>query len=65
METEVTVKRWISYREAMEYTGLGRTTMTNLVTSGEVRAAKVGVRVLIDRDSLDSYLESRAYHVEA
>jgi len=63
METKVE-KRWISYPEAMEYTGLGRTLLTQLVTSGEVRAAKVGTRVLISRDGLDAYLERSSY-VEA
>lgn len=54
-------RRWFGYAEAIEYTGLGRTTLTALVTSGELRAAKVGKRVLISRDSLDSYLESQSY----
>lgn len=56
-----TERRWFRYAEAIEYTGLGRTTLTQLVTSGEVQAAKVGKRVLISRDSLDRYLESQSY----
>lgn len=56
-----TEKRWMGYRDAMDYTGLGRTLLTQLVTSGEVRAAKVGTRVLISRDALDEYLDSRSY----
>ena len=60
METK-TERRWFSYAEATEHTGLGRTTLTQLVTTGELRAAKVGKRVLISRDSLDSYLESQSY----
>ena len=61
METRATERCWFAYAEAAHYTGLGRTTLTQLVTSGEVRAAKVGKRVLISRDSLDSYLESHSY----
>ncbi len=60
METK-TERRWFGYAEAIEYTGLGRTTLTQLVMSGEVRASKIGKRVLISRESLDAYLESQNY----
>ena len=60
MENEIE-RRWFSYGDSIEYAGLGRTTLTKLVTSGELRAAKVGKRVLISRDSLDSYLENHSY----
>lgn len=54
-------RRWMGYPEAMRYTGLGRTMLTRLVTSGQVPAAKIGKRVLIDREGLDRYLESHDY----
>jgi excisionase family DNA binding protein len=61
MKTETVEKRWLSYREAMAHCGLGRTLITQLVTSGEIEAAKVGKRVLVSREGLESYLESRSY----
>lgn len=60
-EAKTEQRHWFGYPEAMEYTGLGRTLLTQLVTSGEVPAAKIGRRVLISRDGLDRYLESRSY----
>jgi len=45
----------------MEYTGLGRTLLTKLVTTGELPAARVGRRVLISREGLDRYLEGQSY----
>jgi excisionase family DNA binding protein len=61
MEAKSEERRWFSYSEAMGYTGLGRTLLTQLVTNGEVPAAKIGKRVLISRDGLDRYLESHSY----
>lgn len=61
MEGKTEERHWFNYSEAMEYTGLGRTLLTQLVTSGKVPAAKIGKRVLISRDGLDRYLESHSY----
>jgi len=61
MEAATVGKSWLSYREPMEDTGLGRTLLTKLVTTGEIPAARVGRRVLISREGLDSYLESQSY----
>lgn len=52
---------WLDYRGAAAYSGLGRTTLTKLVTSGAVRAAKIGKAVRINRASLDSYLRANSY----
>jgi excisionase family DNA binding protein len=53
---------WLKYEAASTYSGLGRSTLWKLVTSGEVRAAKVGKRsVRISRASLDEYMKGRAY----
>src|SRR5215207_820472 len=49
---------------ATAYSSLGRTKLTELVTSGSVPAARVGRRVLISRSGLDEYLRSNSY-VEA
>ena len=61
MRTEAVQREWLSYRQAMALTGLGRTLLTELVTSGTIPAAKVGARVLISRRGLEKYLESSAY----
>ncbi len=54
-------KMWLNYREASAYCGLGRTTLTSLVTSGSVRAARIGKAVRISRDGLDEYMRRNAY----
>jgi excisionase family DNA binding protein len=64
METEVVVKEWLTYPEAQRYAGLGRTKLWELVSSGEIRAARVGRAVRISRRSLDEYMERSSY-VEA
>jgi excisionase family DNA binding protein len=51
---------WISYPEAQKLTSLGRTTLWTLVSSGEIKAARVGRAVRISRQSLLEYMESRA-----
>ncbi|MDP9350273.1 MAG: DUF6462 family protein [Chloroflexota bacterium] len=58
--TETVARRWISYAEASEISGLGRTSLWKLVEAGHVPAARVGRRVLIDREGLDAYLENLA-----
>jgi excisionase family DNA binding protein len=52
--------KYLRYAAAEEYTGLGRTTLTKLVRDGEVRTAKLGKAVLINRESIDEYLESQS-----
>ena len=52
-------RRWISYGEARHVSGLGRTTLSKLVGAGHVPAARIGRRVLIDREGLDGFLEDR------
>lgn len=52
---------WLSYPDAQKFSSLGRTKLWELVSSGEVRAAKVGRAVRINRDSLNQYLERSDY----
>ena len=54
-------KEWITYREASEVSGLSRTTLWKLLSTGEIRAAKVGKAVRISRRSLDEYLNQQEY----
>jgi excisionase family DNA binding protein len=49
--------RWISYKAACKHSGLSRGSLWKLVEAGHVPAAKVGRRVLLDREGLDEYLQ--------
>lgn len=59
--TEVKEAAWISYSAAQMYAGLGRTKLWELVSTGEVEAAKVGRAVRISRRSLDEYMKRNRY----
>ena len=48
---------WLRYTAAGQYSGLGRGALTKLVRDGQVRVARLGKSVLINRKSLDEYLE--------
>jgi len=52
---------WFTYKQASKYCGLGRTTLTALVTSGELPAVKVGKAVRINRAGLDDYMQRHTY----
>jgi len=64
MATAVEAAAWMSYPEAQRFSGLGRTKLWELVSSGEVQAAKVGRAVRINRRSLNEYMKRSSY-VEA
>lgn len=65
METEAVVREWLTNKQAQQYAGLGRTKLWELVSSGEVRAARVGRAVRINRRSLDAFMERSTSGVEA
>jgi excisionase family DNA binding protein len=50
---------WLTYAQAQKLAGLGRTTLWSLVSSGDIKAARVGRAVRISRQSLLQYMESR------
>lgn len=54
-------REWISYREATNLTGLSRGTIWKIIASGQIRAAKVGKAVRINRRSLEQYLQKQNY----
>ena len=56
MEVQVT-REWVTYKQAEELSGLSRTTLWKLLSAGEIKAARVGRAVRINRRSLDGYLE--------
>lgn len=61
MDTAVEADRWISYSDAQEYSGLGRTKLWELLSSGSIEGAKVGRAVRISRRSLDEYMRRNSY----
>jgi len=56
--TRVT-REWISYPEAEKYCGLSHTTLWRYVSSGELKAARVGRSVRIHLPSLEGFMEGR------
>jgi excisionase family DNA binding protein len=49
---------WISYPEAERYSGLSHTTLWRYVTSGELKAARVGRSVRIHLPTLREFMET-------
>jgi excisionase family DNA binding protein len=58
-ETTEVFPAWFSYKEAETWSGLSRTTLWSLVSAGEIKAARVGRAVRLNRRSLEDYMESR------
>jgi excisionase family DNA binding protein len=56
MEAQVT-REWVTYKQAEELSGLSRTTLWKLLSTSEIKAARVGRAVRINRRSLDEYLK--------
>ena len=61
MTTAVEEAAWISYSQAQRYSGLGRTKLWEIISTGEVEAAKVGRAVRINRNSLEEYMRRHSY----
>ena len=50
-----------TYREAQAWSGLGRTTLWKLLSSGRIKGTKSGKAVRISRKSLAEYMEQQDY----
>ncbi len=61
MEKEKVGREWLNYKEAAEFTGLGRTTLWTMASRGQVRVAKVGAAVRFSRKSLQEFMERSSY----
>ena len=59
MRTEIE-PTWITYEEAQRLTSLGRTTLWRICSSGEVKTARIGREVRINRQYLEAYMERTA-----
>ena len=57
MLAEPIQQEWVSYPEAERYSGLSHTTLWRYVTSGELKAARVGRSVRIHLPSLRDFME--------
>jgi len=53
--------QWLRFSDACHYSGLGRSTLTRLIAAGEIKAAKVGKSVRINRVSIDEYMERQVF----
>ena len=51
---------WVDMHEAKRQSGLGRSTISQLIADQKVRSSKVGKRRLIHIPSLLDYIDSRA-----
>lgn len=51
---------WIDYPTAEKYSGLSHTTLWRYVTSGEIKAARIGRSVRIHLPSLRQFMEQKA-----
>jgi len=51
---------WINYKQAQRISGLGRTTIWKLISTGEIEAAKVGKAIRINRVSLTEFMGRHA-----
>ena len=58
---EAPTRGWLTYKQASAYCGLGRTTLTKLVTSGVVPEARIGKAVRISKSGLDEFMRRNAY----
>jgi excisionase family DNA binding protein len=50
-------REWLGYEEARRLVGLSRTTLYRLANTGEIKGARIGRSVRINRVSLEEYME--------
>jgi excisionase family DNA binding protein len=54
------LQEWITYPEAEQFTGLSHTTLWRYVSSGELKAARVGRSVRIHLPTLRGFMNEKA-----
>ena len=59
IQTTPEAPRGLSLKQAASYSGLALWTLRTLVWDGRLPAVKIGRRLVILRDTLDSFLKSR------
>ena len=53
----VIMPAWLDYKQAEAYSSLSRTTLWELINRREIKAARIGRAVRIQRDSLENFME--------
>jgi len=53
------LKRWLSSKEAVEYTGFSVKTLKKLVYEGKIKGKKLCNRWRFDRESIDLFFEEK------
>ncbi len=53
-------QEWISYPEAERYSGLSHTTLWRYVSTGQLKAARIGRSVRIHLPALKAFMEEKA-----
>ncbi len=61
MDSDSIDRAWLTYKEAAQFSGLGRTTLWMLASTGRVQAAKIGTAVRFSRRSLQEYMMNSSY----
>lgn len=56
--------RWMSITQATEYISLSDKTLLQLITDGKIKAKNIRRKYLIDRESIDSFMQSDEAEVE-
>ena len=64
MQQEISGAEWLTYEQAHRLVGLGRTTLYRLAHSAEIKTARVGRALRINRTSLLTYMERCAGDVQ-
>ena len=59
MTKQINAAEWLTYREAQELTGLGRTTLWRAVSAGLIPVSVHGRSKRLNRRSLEEYMWSR------
>lgn len=51
--------RWLRIPQAVEYSGLGRTTIYQLMGQRKIKSRTIGTIRVVDRESIDSFMEGQ------
>ncbi len=65
MLKESVQQEWISYPEAERYSGLSHTTLWRYVSTGQLRAARIGRSVRIHLPSLKAFMNEKAADLQS
>jgi excisionase family DNA binding protein len=64
MSKEAVQPEWVDYPSAERFSGLSHTTLWRCVSSGDLKAARIGRSVRIHLPTLRRFMEEKAYNGE-